>query len=140
MFVGYTQNTQETERKDMPRRVILTKRQKKILLSLPTDNESMLRHYVLSDEDLKNIKTRHGINNRLGYAIQLCALRYPGRYLNANDTLPHEFLSFVGAQIGLTEKDVSGFRYKPVTRYEHLKMLQKNYDFRLFHKVAPEFT
>jgi len=81
----------------MPRRVILTKRQKKILLSLPTDNESMLRHYVLSDEDLKNINTRHGINNRLGYAIQLCALRYPGRYLNANDTLPHEFLSFVGA-------------------------------------------
>lgn len=124
----------------MPRRVILTKRQREILLSLPSDNESMLRHYVLSDDDLKNITARHGMNNRLGYAIQLCALRYPGRYLNANDTLPHEFLSFVGAQIGLTEKEVFGFRYKPVTRYEHLKMLQKNYGFCLFHKVALEFT
>ena len=124
----------------MPRRVIFTKRQREILLSLPSDNESMLQHYVLSDDDLKNITARHGVNNRLGYAIQLCALRYPGRYLTANDTLPHEFLSFVGAQIGLTEQEASSFRYKPVTRYEHLKILQKNYCFCLFHKVSPEFT
>lgn len=124
----------------MPRRIILTEKQRNNLLSLPTDTSSMLRHYVLSDEDLVIIKPRHGINNRLGFAIQLCALRYPGRYLSSNDTLPHEFLSFVGAQIGLTKEEISGFTYKPVTRYEHLKILQKIYDFRLFHTCELEFT
>lgn len=124
----------------MPRRRILTEKQRDHLLSLPKDTSSMLRHYVLSDEDLAIIKPRQGINNRLGFAIQLCALRYPGRYLSSNDTLPHEFISFVGAQIGLTEEEISGFTYKPVTRYEHLKILQKIYDFRLFHTFEPEFT
>lgn len=124
----------------MPRRVILSEKQRDNLLLLPTDTSSMLRHYVLSDEDLAIIKPRNGINNRLGFAIQLCVLRYPGRYLNSNDTLPHEFLSFVGAQIGLNEEGISGFTYKPVTRYEHLKILQKIYNFRLFHTCEAEFT
>lgn len=123
----------------MPRRIILTEKQRKNLLSLPTDTSSMLGHYILSHEDLAFIKSRHGLNNRLGFAIQLCALRYPGRYLSSNDTLPHEFLSFVGAQIGLTEEEIFGFTYKPVTRYEHLKILQKSYDFRPFHTCEPEF-
>ncbi|MFN7365308.1 MAG: Tn3 family transposase [Alphaproteobacteria bacterium] len=123
----------------MPRRIILTEKQRDNLLSLSTDNYFMLRYYVLSDEDLAIIKPRYGINNRLGFAIQLCALRYPGRYLSSNDILPHDFLSFVGAQIGLTEKEISDFTYKAVTRYEHLKILQKFYNFRLFHTCEPEF-
>jgi TnpA family transposase len=124
----------------MPRPIVLTEKQRDKLLSLSTDTSSMLKHYVLSDEDLAIIKSRHGINNRLGFAIQLCALRYPGRYLNSSDTLTHKFLSFVGTQIGLTDEEISGFIYKPVTRYEHLKILQKIYDFRLFHTCETEFT
>lgn len=123
----------------MPRRIILTEKQRKNLLSLPTDTSSMLSHYILSHEDLALIKSRHGLNNRLGFTIQLCALRYPGRYLSSKDTLSHEFLSFVGAQIGLAEEEIVDFTYKPVTRYEHLKILQKSYDFRPFHACEPEF-
>lgn len=39
----------------MPRRNILTERQRSALLDLPTDEMSLLRHYTMSDEDLEHI-------------------------------------------------------------------------------------
>lgn len=65
----------------MPRRSILTSRQRAALLDLPIDEASMLRHYTLADDDLRIIHARRRRHNRFGFALQLCALRYPGRLL-----------------------------------------------------------
>ena len=65
----------------MPRRQVLTKRQRARLLDLATDPEDLIRHYTLDDEDLENIGARRRDRNRLGFALQLCALRFPGRSL-----------------------------------------------------------
>ena len=46
-----------------------------------TDEAALLRHYTLSDEDIEQIRVRRGGHNRLGFALQLCAFRYPGRLL-----------------------------------------------------------
>lgn len=123
----------------MAHRTILTDRQRDNLMALPADEPSLLDYYVLSDEDITRIKQRHDDHNRLGFALQLCALRYPGRYLNADDLLPKELIGFIGAQIGLSEKQLSEFTYKSVTRYEHLRALQQHYGFRLFHRCETEF-
>jgi len=37
----------------MPRRHILTERQRSALLDLPTDDLSLLKHYTLGDDDLE---------------------------------------------------------------------------------------
>ena len=42
----------------MPRRHIQTERQRKTLLDIPTDEASLLRHYILADDDLEYIQTR----------------------------------------------------------------------------------
>lgn len=42
----------------MPRRSILTDRQRAALFDLPTDDASMLRHYTLADDDLEIIHER----------------------------------------------------------------------------------
>ena len=39
----------------MPRRHILSARQRSALLDLPTDEASLLRHYILADDDLAHI-------------------------------------------------------------------------------------
>jgi TnpA family transposase len=59
----------------MPRRHILTERQRSALLDLPTEELSLLKHYTLGDDDLANIQERRRAENRLGFALQLCALR-----------------------------------------------------------------
>lgn len=55
----------------MPRRNILTERQRAALFELPSDEPSLLRHYTLSDEDLEQINQRRRPENRLGFALQL---------------------------------------------------------------------
>jgi TnpA family transposase len=72
----------------MPRRHILTERQRKALFDLPTDEGALLRHYILDDDDIEHIRTRRHAHNKLGFALQLCAFRYPGRLLTAGEVIP----------------------------------------------------
>lgn len=123
----------------MTHRPILTERQRNDLIALPTDESSLLSYYILSDEDIIRIKQKRDDHNRLGFALQLCALRYPGRYLNADDILSKELINFVGAQLGLSEVKLLNFTYKSVTRYEHLRALQQQYGYLSFHRFEDEF-
>ena len=86
----------------MPRRNFLTARQKSALFDLPSDEALLLHHYTLGDDDLEHINKRRRDENRLGFALQLCALRYPGRMLAPGELIPRETLKFIGAQIGLS--------------------------------------
>ncbi|NML91810.1 DUF4158 domain-containing protein [Sphingobium sp. TB-6] len=47
----------------MPRRHILSARQRSALLDLPTDEASLLRHYILADDDLVHIDRRRRPEN-----------------------------------------------------------------------------
>jgi Domain of unknown function (DUF4158) len=63
----------------MGRRTVLTGRQRDALLALPADEPTLLQHHLLNDVDLGHIRRRRRPQNRLGFALQLCAFRYPGR-------------------------------------------------------------
>src|SRR3954469_6458858 len=108
--------TQSFQSNNVPRRTILTERQRQLLFRLPDDAPTLLRHYVLSDEDLDRIRRRRGPRNRLGFALQLCALRYPGRLLQPSETIPEPMLAFVAAQLGLAGDDLLGYGAREATR------------------------
>lgn len=90
----------------MPRRSILTERQRASLLDLPTDEAMILHHYTLADDDIEHIRTRRHARNRLGFALQLCAFRYPGRLLVPGEVIPLEVSRFIAAQIGEDVEDL----------------------------------
>lgn len=71
----------------MPRRFIPTEAQRADLLALPEDEAALVRHWTLSAEDLRIIVSRRRPHNRLGFAIQLCGLRYPGRQLRPGEVI-----------------------------------------------------
>ncbi len=73
----------------MSRRHIFTERQRAALFDLPTDELSLLKFYTLGDDDLENIRQRRRPENRIGFALQLCALRYPGRALAPGEMIRH---------------------------------------------------
>ena len=69
----------------MPRRSILSTADKQSLLSLPEGQDQLIRHFTFSDTDLAVIGQRRSPANRLGFAVQLCYMRYPGVVLGAHE-------------------------------------------------------
>ena len=116
----------------MPRRHILTDRQRASLFDLPHDDPSLLRHYILADDDIEHIHRRRSSHNRLGFALQLCAFRYPGRLLTSGETIPMKVAGFIAAQIGLKPHDLAGYAETDVTRRRHLIELRAIYGYKMF--------
>lgn len=116
----------------MPRRQVLTDRQRSSLLDLPTDDAALLHHYTLADEDLEQIRRRRQSHNRLGFALQLCAFRYPGRLLSPGEVIPIEVAKFIAAQLGERADDLSCYAETDVTRRRHLAILRDIYGYRMF--------
>ena len=83
----------------MPRRSVLTPVERTSLLAFPTTNDELIRHYTFSEFDLASIRQRRGNHNRLGFAVQLCYLRYPGFALPTQGEPPAPLLAFIGRQL-----------------------------------------
>ncbi len=72
----------------MPRRTLLTTSERSALLAFPGTADELIRHYTLSAADLVVIRQHRGGQNRLDFAVQLCALRYPGGALSPDAQAP----------------------------------------------------
>uniref|UniRef100_UPI000D1986DF Tn3 family transposase n=1 Tax=Thalassobius sp. I31.1 TaxID=2109912 RepID=UPI000D1986DF len=116
----------------MPRRSILTDRQRSALFDLPTDEAALLQHYTFADDDIEHIRARRKPENRLGFALQLCAFRYPGRLLISGETIPLEVSRFMAAQLGMNADDLADYAIREETRRDHLVELRTIYGFRMF--------
>ena len=109
----------------MSRRTLLSAEQRTRLFGIPSDAAKMAKHYVLSTEDLALVRAKRRPSNRLGFAIQLCALRHPGRALEASEVPPAAMLAFVAKQVGAESKLFGDYAHRAETRREHLLELQQ---------------
>jgi len=113
----------------MPRRRALTEAQLESLLALPTTEADLVRHWTLDRADLAAVDRRRGGHNQLGFALQLCALRYPGRLLRPGELIPAEALRFVAAQLGAEPEALASYAARFQTRYEQLDALREAFGF-----------
>jgi len=116
----------------MPRRRALTEAQLTNLFALPVAEPDLVRHWTLSDADLTVIDQRRRDRNRLGFALQLCALRYPGRLLRPGELIPVEALRFVAEQLGTDPDALTAYATRFQTRYEQLDALREAFSFRMY--------
>ncbi len=72
----------------MPRRSILSAAERASLPLPPDTKDELIRHYAFSETDLSLIRQRRGDANRLGVAVQLCLLRFPGQGLLPDASMP----------------------------------------------------
>jgi Domain of unknown function (DUF4158) len=124
----------------MPRQC-LTAAERSALLAFPTEKSELIRLYTFSEQDLSVIKQRRGDANRLGFAVLLCALRYPGQALSAVERPPDSFLAMVAGQLGIDERVWAQYAEREETRREHLSELRAflgltPFGIRQFHQFA----
>lgn len=114
----------DTDRSIMPRRSLLTSAERSSLLAFPTTDDELIRKYTFSTTELSAIRQRRGHHNRLGFAVQLCYLRYPGFALPTEGEPPLPLLTMVGRQLKIEPDSWSKYAQRPETRREHLAELQ----------------
>ncbi|MBG0512051.1 Tn3 family transposase [Agrobacterium sp. MOPV5] len=113
----------------MPRRMILTDAERQNFLALPTDDDTLIRHWSLDADDRRLIETRRHDDTRLGLALQLCALRYPGRLIQRGEIIPLAAIAFLAEQLGTEPDALASFARRAPTRYEQLAVLRQHYGF-----------
>ena len=119
------------------RRQQLTEAQITALLDPPTDQRELVRHYTLSAADLAAIRRCRGDHNRLGHALMLCYLRYPGRPLKAGERPPRPLLLFIAEQIDALPEAIEDYLAAERNRRRHAAELQDRLGFRPFGRVLP---
>lgn len=113
----------------MPRRRALTGAQLAGLLALPTAEADLIRYWTLDATDLAAVGQRRGEHNWLGFALQLCALRYPGRLLRADEVISEPALRFVADQVGAAPEVFAAYSARTQTCYQQLDALRAAYGF-----------
>lgn len=94
----------------------------------------LIRHYTLSPSDLSLIARCRHDHNRLGFAVMLCYLRYPGRPLRPDERPPAATIEFIASQIDSLPTDFD--LYLEQTRRRHSAQLQDTMGLRPFGAVA----
>jgi TnpA family transposase len=105
-------------------RALLSAEQRNRLFAIPVERAEMARHYLLAPDDLVLIGAKRRAPNRLGYAIQLCLLRYPGQGLGPGEHPPEPLVGFIAEQLGLTSEAFAEYAARDQTRREHAAELQ----------------
>lgn len=113
----------------MPARIPMTEKQRAALLALPDTEEAVVQHHSLDAADLAAIADARTPETRLGYALQLCCLRYPGRHLRKGELLPAIMLDHIAEQIGVEADVIAQFARRVQTRYEQLAVIKRRYNY-----------
>ena len=108
----------------MPRRSILSAAERASLLALPDTEDELIRHYTFSEVDLSLIGQRRGDANRLGVAVQLCLLRFPGQGLLSDAAVPAPLVQWIAQQLRTDPGCWPQYAEREETRREHLLELR----------------
>jgi TnpA family transposase len=117
----------------MPRRNILSEIEKSDLLAIPENEYELIRLYTFNEYDLSVFRQfSRGEANRLGFAIQLSYMRYPGIMLSVSQEPNQRILNMICSQLHISSEVWSSYSERAETRREHLLTLQAVFGFQVF--------
>ncbi len=89
-------------------------------------------YFTFTQRDLEIIRRRRRDYNRLGFAVQLCVLRYLGRTLSDIKEVPIQVLRYIAKQINIDVAAFASYSEREATKYEHLDEIRKEYEYQIF--------
>jgi len=107
----------------MPRREILTAAERLELFPIPEEEAELIRLYTLTKSDPAFVRQHRGQHTRLGIAVQMSYLQYPGRVLGEKEKPSERLLNFVATQLGIAPDAWTQYAARDETRREHLAEL-----------------
>jgi TnpA family transposase len=115
----------------MGRRKLLKAHERAELFGIPDDEESLIRHCTLSVADRLEVELRRRSHNQLGFAVQLCVMRHPGRALAPGERPPPGVLAYVAEQLNVDPRNFDLYARREPTRLEHVTRLLSYHGLRM---------
>jgi TnpA family transposase len=95
-------------------------------------SEQMARFFHLDDADLELVAIRRGNHNRLGFALQLCTVRFLGTFLEDPQRIPSSVVKSVADQLALGDPACYVQYCVGEQRWEHAAEIRTRYGYREF--------
>ncbi|MDN8593152.1 Tn3 family transposase [Paenibacillus sp. 11B] len=112
---------------------LLTLDQRAEFMQIPSDDDWDLgTYYTFSQHDLDIINKHRRDHNRLGFAVQLAILRYPGWSLSDLKHIPDSVISYIAKQVGVAPDVFPLYAQREPTRREHMEEIRQTYGYRNF--------
>jgi TnpA family transposase len=86
--------------------------------------------FLLSEDDIREVRRQRDPQNRLGYALQLCLLRYLGFVPDDLQATPHEVVTFVAEQLDIDPSVLPFYASRRRTQTDHQLHVQAYLKFR----------
>ena len=100
------------------------------MFGVPRQEHLITKRYTLSQDDLDLVLRKRGARNQLGFAVQLCLLRYPGFGLRLTEAPPREMLTFLAGQLQVSPHVFEDYSRRPQTRLDHAAELMARLNLR----------
>jgi hypothetical protein len=101
--------------------------------------EILARYFHLDDSDRERIARHRGEHNRLGFAVQLCTVRFLGTFLEDLRNVPAAVPTVLAHQLGLEHPDGFATYCTGEQRWEHAEEIRQHYGYQHFSDPFVQF-
>jgi len=115
---------------------ILTKKQREKFLKIPIDisDWDIAKYYTFTKKELEIIGNRRRQYNKIGFALQLSALKHPGWSYSKARQFPLSVSKYIAQQIKVNPSEICNYPKKIETLSEHFIQVKNFFEYRNFEK------
>jgi hypothetical protein len=93
----------------------------------------LAKYFFLDDKDRAEIGAHRGAHNKLGYAIQLCTVRFLGTFLPDPTDVPRIVVRHLAEQLQIPDPSCLGeYRDRRATHHTHVREIREQHGYRDF--------
>ncbi len=101
--------------------------------------EQLALYFHLDDRDRGLLEPRRHDHTRLGFALQLCTVRFLGTFLSDPTDVPHSVVLSLASQLNIADPTILSSYREGLMRHDHVHEIMREYGYHDFSSQPEHF-